>query len=62
MRMAEGHTLPCGGRNAAGEVVILEAGSLAGERFYRTKTFQENGWCRINTYYESGDQDETYKR
>lgn len=56
-------SLPLAGRNSHGEAVVIERGSDRNlGSFYRVTTSQDNGWCRINTYYENGDQEQTYRR
>lgn len=56
-------SLPLAGRNSHGEAVVIERGSDRNlGSFYRVTTSQDNGWCRINTYYENGLQEETYHR
>ena len=55
--------LPCAGINELGENVIISAGrdeSLG--NFYQSTTAQENGWCRINRFYENGSTEEFYKK
>ena len=61
-KMTDGKTLPLIGKNEDNEVVIIEAGANEGERFFRVTTVQHNDWCRINTYWESGTIEETYKK
>ncbi len=57
-----GKSLPVAGRNEHGEAVTIEGGRSCSGRFFRVTTAQSNNWCRINTYYENGDSDETYRR
>lgn len=57
-----GKSLPVAGRNERGEAVVVEGGQSNRGRFFRVTTAQSNDWCRINTYYENGDRDETYRR
>jgi len=54
--------LPIGGRNSDNEIIIVSAGEDCGESFYRLTTAQHNGWIRINTYWESGTTEETYRK
>ncbi len=62
-RRAQGQTLPLAGQNASGENFILSEGrDQDGRHFYRLETAQHNGWCAITTYYENGDQEETFRR
>lgn len=61
-RIVGGKSLPMTGRNEYGEAVVVEGGLSSSRRFFRVTTAQSNGWCRINTYYEDGDSDETYRR
>lgn len=62
VKMTDGKTLPIIGKNEDNEVVIIEAGANEDERFFRVTTVQHNDWCRINTYWESGTVEETYKK
>ena len=61
-RMVVGKSLPVAGRNEHGETVVVEGGQSASGRFFRITTAQSNNWCRINTYFENGNSDETYCR
>ena len=61
-RMTDGKTLPITGKNEDNEVVIIEAGCSNGERFFRVTTVQHNNWCRINTYWENGTIEGTYRK
>ena len=61
-KMTDGKPLPLFGKNEDNEVVIIEAGAAEDERFFRVTTVQHNDWCRINTYWESGTIEETYKK
>lgn len=60
--MVAGKCLPVAGRNEHGETVVVESGQSNGGRFFRVTTAQSNNWCRINTYYENGNSDETFRR
>ena len=60
--LTQGKILPVAYRNIDLEVVIIEYGITNGERFFRVTTAQHNGWCRINTYWESGTTEETYRK
>lgn len=60
--MTQGKILPVIYRNVDNEVIIIEYGISNEERFFRVTTVQHNGWCRINTYWESGTTEETYKK
>ena len=51
---------PCAGTNSDGEDVIVEHGKDEGGKFFSIATFQKNNWVRVNTYYESGDQTESF--
>lgn len=62
VKMTDGKTLPLVGKNEDNEVVIIEAGASEGDRFFRVTTVQHNDWCKINTYWESGTIEETYKK
>jgi hypothetical protein len=46
------------GENEDGERVAI---SIFPDRIV-VDTYQENGWCRINTYHRDGTREETYKR
>ena len=61
-KMTDGKTLPITGKNEDNEVVIIEGGASEGERFFRVTAVQHNNWCRINTYWEYGTIEETYKK
>ena len=61
-RMTQDKVLPLICKNEDNEVVIIEYGITNGERFFRVTTVQDNDWCRINTYWESGTIEETYKK
>ncbi len=61
-KMTEGKNLPLMGKNEDNEVVIIEGGVSNEERFFRVTTVQHNDWCRINTYWEYGTIEETYKK
>ena len=61
-KMTDGKTLPLTAKNEDNEVVIIEGGASEGERFFRVTTVQHNNWCRINTYWEYGTIEETYKK
>lgn len=54
--------LPIVGTNEEGEHVVIEAGASGDRHFYRMTTSQRNGWLRVNTYWNDGDTEETYKR
>ena len=60
--MIAGSSLPIAGRNEHGEPVVIEGGSSSNGKFFRLTTAQSNNWCRINTYYENGTCEETYRR
>ena len=62
VKMTDGKALPLVGKNEDNEVVIIEAGASEGDHFFRVTTVQHNDWCRINTYWESGTVEETYKK
>lgn len=59
---AAGVSTPCAGENADGENVIVESGKDEEGRYFRLTTCQKNNWCRINTYYQNGNQTESYER
>lgn len=58
------HPLPVVGRNDLGEYVIVDKGPDGGESgpSYKLITLQDNGWLRINTHYEDGSSEESYKK
>ena len=61
--LVAGRVLPLAGRNSSGEAVVIEGGSEQGAgAFFKVTTAQSNNWCRVNTYYASGVQEETYHR
>ena len=60
--LAEMADLPIVGTNVEGEHVVIEDGASGDRHFYRVTTAQHNGWLRINTYWDDGDTEETYKR
>lgn len=57
-----GMETPCNGKNESGEDVIITYGTDEAGPYYRVSTSQSNGWLKVNTYYESGDQTETYEK
>ena len=61
-KMTSGKNLPLIGKNEDNEVVIIEGGANDGGRFFRVTTAQHNDWCRINTYWEDGTIEETYRK
>lgn len=60
--MTKNKQLPIMGTNEDNEVVIIESGASIGEKFFRVTTVQKNDWLRINTYWENGTTEETYKK
>jgi hypothetical protein len=61
-QLTNGKILPLTGKNENGEIVIIEYGISGEERFFRVTTCQHNNWCRINTYWEDGTIEETYRK
>ena len=61
-RITQEKILPIICKNEDNEVVIIEYGISNGERFFKVTTAQHNDWCRINTYWESGIMEETYRK
>ncbi len=55
-------TLPKVGTNEKGENVIVEYGYNSNGRYVRTATAQQNGWLRINYYYEDGTKEEFFDK
>ena len=56
--LVEDKTLPLSATADSGEYVIIEGGGAC----YRLTTIQNNGWLRINEFYEDGTVTETYER
>lgn len=48
--------------NEDGEFIIIKRGEVDNLEFYQTETHQNNNWIRVNTYWEDGTVEETYKR
>lgn len=61
-KLIAGRETPLAGTNEDGEHVIVIKGTNANGNYIETQTLQPNGWTRINTYYECGDTEETYKK
>ncbi len=58
-----GKSCPLSGTDGDGNpVIISEGGNEESGHFYEVQTAQDNGWLRINTYYENGDTEETFDR
>ena len=50
-------------QNGNGEFVIIQTyTNAAGEEVRQQKTYQHNGWIRINESYPDGTTTETYER
>ena len=50
-------------RNEDDEIVEATAGKYPnGVKFYQIKTYQENGWTRINIFYEDGSTEELFSK
>lgn len=62
--LVEGKELPISGETEDGEFVMICAGRKEEGlgRSYQIETLQDNGWCRIHTYWEDGTKEETFKR
>lgn len=60
--ITESKSLPLTTKNDDGENVIIEQGAESGESFFIVVTAQNNGWCRINTYWQDGTIEETYRK
>lgn len=56
--------LPCLFNNDCGEYGILSQGrdKETHLHFYKLQTRQENGWVRINIYWEDGTVEEMYEK
>lgn len=55
-----GANLPATAVNDKGENVIISTEPSNQGMCYRLDTYQQNGWVRINRYYENGAWDEEY--
>jgi len=53
---------PIVGGNFYLEKKLFFKGESDGIRFFRVETFQHNGWCRINVYWEDGTIEEMYEK
>ena len=62
MKLTKGKELPLATTNADGESVIVEQGTCEIGHFFKLTTAQDNGWLRINIYYETGESEELYKK
>lgn len=61
--MIKGETLPMASENSRGNAIIVTAGRTEDDmKFITLKTCQDNGWIRVNTYYEDGTFEETYEK
>ena len=57
-----GGTLPCVSKNAKDEITIMSEGEdESGRHFYKVKTLQDNGWIRVNIFYDDGSTDEMFE-
>ena len=63
VKLVAGHDLPIGGENEDGEFVMICQGRTEEGlgRSFQVETLQNNGWSRINTYWQDGTKEETYK-
>lgn len=61
-KLVESKELPCGGSNAEGDMVIIEAGRNDGVRFFHLTTSQSNNWVRHNYIYENGNSEKLFER
>lgn len=57
-----GSTLPANGTDEDGNVVIVSEGKDECGHFYEVQTAQENGWIRVNVFYEDGTVTETFTK
>lgn len=53
---------PVFGKNEHNENIIIDKGIRSGKRLYMITTSQNNGWIRLNTFFEDGSTEETYGR
>lgn len=60
--LADNRSLPLSATNEYGNNVIVSSGGGDGGHFYRLDTLQDNGWIRVNEYYEDGTITEIYER
>jgi len=61
-KLVIGKKLPLVGENESGETVIVSGGVNEIGKYYKTETAQNNGWMRVNIYYENGTYEETYDK
>ena len=56
--------LPLLGKNEDGESVIVSAitNIFDGSTAFKLETAQDNGWMRINIFYQDGTSEELYER
>ena len=59
--LTKNRILPVGGTNVDGEDVIIEKGKRDGQNFFKVGTLQNNGWIRVNYYWEDGTREELYE-
>lgn len=55
-------TLPTIGENENGEMVVVSAGKDDEGMYFKLTTMQENDWCRVEYFYETGIVTETYEK
>lgn len=64
-RITKGETLrpfPLTGETDAEESVFVSDGYNDGMHYFETETVQNNGWLRVNVWYEDGSSEEWYER
>ena len=54
--------IPYFGMHIGGEKFLVSHEENDNGKYYKFKTFQHNGWIRINIYYENGDYEELYEK
>lgn len=59
---SSGCSTPCSYVNQEGENEVVVEGADEVGRFFKITTTQTNGWLRIDTYYEDGTIEETYRK
>jgi hypothetical protein len=60
--IVKGTRAPLACENVHLENVIIEEGKDDEGHFYRLTTAQNNGWCKVTHYYETGTTTEEYTK